>query len=264
MKDKQKKNRAQAPSTTNDQSSIPPLNRRQLARVGVGAPVLMSLFSRPVWGLACSPSGMMSGNVSGHDHDDCDGRGCTPGFWKNNLEAWSDTGYSPGMCDDDIGGGGKCKEWSTEGGSIFRVVFGFDPAISPPSDPYMPSVLTLLDVMLEHELAGSIGTYENHLVAALLNAAKAPFIYGATAKQIIDLGYAVETGELYEGVMISLDDLFALLVNMNEAGECFLNAHGDCAPGYVEYDGACIPCCKVGESFDFETGQCVQTSSDPE
>jgi len=64
-------------------------------------------------------------------------------------------------------------------------------------------------------------------------------------------------------VMISMDDFFALLVNMNEAGECFLNAHGECAPGYVEYEGACIPCCKVGESFDFDTGQCVQISSGP-
>lgn len=258
MKDKQQQDRSSAPKKAAEQINAPALSRRQLARVGVGAPVLISLFSRPAWGLACSPSGMMSGNVSGHEHSDCDGRGCTPGFWKNNLEAWSGTGYSAGVC-VETNGGGHCQEWNTQTGSVFRDVFGFDPAIAIET----PSELTLLDVMLEHELAGSIGTYENHLVAALLNAAKAPFIYGTTTDKIIALGQAVEMGTPYEGVMISIDDLFALLVNMNEAGECYLNAHGECAAGYVEYDGTCIPACKIGEHFDVETGQCVPISPDP-
>jgi len=229
------------------------ISRRKLAKAGVTAPIIMSLFSRPAWGVACSPSSLASGNASGRHQEDCD-NGCTPGFWKNNLLAWQGTGYSPGVC--VRWRNGKCKEWSTQGATTFQEVFGFAPSIANID----PSPLSLLDVMLGHEQAGSIGTYENHLVAALLNAAKAPYIYGATVDQIIALAHCVSTGLPYQGHSVSYQEVFDLLVRMNESGTCFLNAHGQCGPGYVEHEGQCIPCCRDGWQFDMNSGSCIKTT----
>lgn len=235
------------------------VSRRDVAKAGAAAPLLMSLFSRPAWGGGvCSVSSLASGNASGrHDDDECNGNGCTPGFWKNNLVAWLGTGYSPGtqVINED---GKATKEWTTEGATTFASVFGFPPVIGD-------NLTTLLDVMLEHELAGSTGTYENHLVAALLNAAKAPAIFGSTVTQIIEVAYAVRMGTPYQGRIITESEFHQLLANMNESGQCFLNAHGECAPGYVSHEGMCIPSCKQGERFDLNSNACVLlTNWDPD
>ncbi|MAZ86397.1 MAG: hypothetical protein CL693_02040 [Cellvibrionaceae bacterium] len=246
-------------SLETDNGAIQPddktLSRRGFTKVGVAAPVVMSLFSRPVWAGgsgACSPSSLASGNASGRHQQDCDGNGCTPGFWKNNLLAWQGTGYSPGVC--VRWRNGKCKEWSTTGATTFQDIFGFAPAIAVVD----PSPMTLLDVMLNHEQSGGEGTYENHLVAALLNAAKAPFIYGTTVDEIIELARCVELGLAYKGYQVTRQEVFDLFVRMNEAGTCFLNAHGQCAPGYVEHEGQCIPSCRDGWRFDMNSGQCIK------
>jgi nitrite reductase/ring-hydroxylating ferredoxin subunit len=228
------------------------VSRRSIAKAGVSAPILMSLFSRPAWGVACSPSSLASGNASGRHENDCDGNGCTPGFWKNNTAAWLGTGYSPGAC--TRWQGNQCKEWNTAGATKFFDVFLFHASI-PSSNP---AQVTLLEVMLEHEKAGNLGTYENHLVAALLNAAKAPFLYGTTVEQIIELARAVHNGTTYQGQMVSQSEYFSLLVRMNESGTCFLNAHGQCGSGYVEFEGQCIPCCSQGWRFDINSGSCIK------
>lgn len=235
-------------------SSSQGVSRRNLAKAGVSAPILMTLISRPAWGLACSPSSLASGNVSGHNDGECDGQGCTPGFWKNNLMAWEGTGFSPGVC--LRWHRGRCKEWNTNGATKFQDVFGFAPAIAGGTS----TMVSLLDVMVDHEKSGNLGTFEGHLVAALLNAAKAPYLFGATVDQIKLLAYSVNVGIPYEGVDVSMSDLFGMLVRMNESGSCFLNAHGECAPGYVEHEGKCIPCCKGGERFDTNSGTCVLES----
>lgn len=226
------------------------VSRRDVAKAGVAAPLLMSMFSRPAWGGGvCSVSSLASGNASGRHDDGCTGNGCTPGFWKNNLIAWQGTGYSPGS---KVKRKGKStREWTTGNATPFSIVFGFEPGIGGGDST------TLLDVLLEHELRGSTGTYENHLVAALLNAAKAPAIFGATVVQIVELAQAVRMGAPYQGRIIDERECFELLVKMNEAGDCFLNAHGQCAPGYVEYEGTCIPSCKYGERYDVNSNTCV-------
>jgi len=228
------------------------VSRRSIAKAGVSAPILMSLFSRPAWGVACSPSSLASGNASGRHENDCDGNGCTPGFWKNNTAAWAGTGCSPGTC--ITWGGNKCKEWNTTGATKFVDIFLFLSSIPSSS----PSDVTLLEVMLEHEKSGNLGTYENHLVAALLNAAKAPFMYGTTVEQVVELARAVHDGVAYQGQTVTQSECFDLLVRMNESGTCFLNAHGQCGPGYVEHDGQCIPCCSQGWRFDTNSGSCIK------
>lgn len=246
--------RTTASAESSGDSKASGISRRDLAKVGASAPILLSLFSRPAWGVACSPSSLASGNASGRHQEDCDGNGCTPGFWKNNLLAWQGTGISPGIC---VGWkNGRCKEWSTKDATIFEDVFGFPPSISGGST----TSISLLDVMLDHEQSGSVGTYENHLVAALLNAAKAPYIYGATVDEIVELARSVNFGTPYQGYSVTRQELFDLVVRMNEAGSCFLNAHGQCGPGYVEYEGQCIPCCRDGWRFDVSSGQCIKAS----
>lgn len=229
------------------------ITRRDVARAGTAAPLLMTLLSRPAWGGGvCTISALASGNASGRNERDCKGNGCTPGFWKNNLKAWQGTGFSPGR--QVTRNGKKVREWTTRGGTTFVSVFGFEPAIGTAGASGSPS---LIDVLLDHSMAGNLGTADCHLVAALLNAAKAPSIYGATTTQVIQLARAVHFGTPYEGRIIDQQEYFDLLSRMNEAGKCFLNAHGQCAPGYVEHDGRCIPSCKPGFRFDLNSNQCV-------
>ena len=65
--------------------SLPKLGRRKLLKGAVGsAPLLITLASRPAWGGNVCWSGIQSGNVSGHRHDECTG-GRTPGYYKVNV-----------------------------------------------------------------------------------------------------------------------------------------------------------------------------------
>lgn len=82
------------------------------------------------------------------------GEGCTPGFWKNHLDAW--TGYSPG--------------------ADFDATFGvdlFDPNI------------TLEDAVNRH--GGGVNALARHAVAALLNAAHPDVDSAFTAADVIEL-----------------------------------------------------------------------------
>lgn len=53
----------------------------------VSAPILMTVASRPVWGLNCGVSGQLSGNLS-HPEGDCGGEGCNSNFWVQNTHHW--------------------------------------------------------------------------------------------------------------------------------------------------------------------------------
>jgi hypothetical protein len=65
--------------------SLPKLGRRKLLKGAAGAaPLLITLASRPAWGGTVCWSGIQSGNVSGHRHDECTG-GRTPGYYKVNV-----------------------------------------------------------------------------------------------------------------------------------------------------------------------------------
>ena len=78
--------------------------RRQLARLAVGAPVLMTLASRPVLAGQCL-SNMMSGNLSNPNRGNC-ARGRSPGGWGQpggqvlgytTAGAWTKAGFSMGV-----------------------------------------------------------------------------------------------------------------------------------------------------------------------
>lgn len=90
--------------TTIDKSSVGNSRRRFVKGTLAAAPVLMTVVSRPVWGNACAPSGMVSGNLSspGADAVDCS-TGLPPndyvefvnGVYELNLSNW------PAIIDED-------------------------------------------------------------------------------------------------------------------------------------------------------------------
>jgi len=240
-----------------DSSNAIDKSRRKFTTAGLTSPVIMSLFSQPAWSaVACSPSGLVSGNVSGQGAEPIDctgrGRGCTPGFWKNNPAAWiTATQFIPGQCVEWQGQG--CKQWNTGSGTKFIDVFGIPSVMDVVSgDGSVENPKSMLAVMLDHEEAGNIGTFENHLVAAVLNADASPEIYGTTVQSILEALAAMDAGQ------ISFGDLFDTLVAMNEAGSCYLNANGFCSDGMVSNElGECIASCEGGQRYDYCTETCV-------
>lgn len=243
-------------------------SRRRFATATMAAPIVSTLISRPVWGMSCQPTGMLSGDLS-HPHDDqCTG-GCTPGYWKNNVEVWDDThvfmlpdgtSLSSGQCDTtEMTGSGKCKQWDSSSGTLWMAVFGFPASIADAGDPPISSP-TLLEVMLYHNLTGWEGTYENHVVAALLN-----YFYKNE-----DVTTFICLVKYYGGVVdncngvaptMTKQEFFNKLVEMNESG-CFMDAFGYCSDDvFVTKENKCIPACPDGCKYDQKELKCVAKNS---
>lgn len=94
----------EAPMGKQQKESSSGLSRRQFSRLG--APVLLTLASRPVFGGNCL-SNMLSGNLSDPGRGEC-GPGWSPGGWRNpvgqvggmdTLDAWLAAGYFYGNFD---------------------------------------------------------------------------------------------------------------------------------------------------------------------
>jgi hypothetical protein len=82
------------------------------------------------------------------------GEGCTPGYWKNHLEDWGPSGYSPG--------------------DIFDLVFGTS---------YFSPTYTLDDAV--NQGGGGVNRLARHGTAALLNAAHPGVNYPYSVAQVI-------------------------------------------------------------------------------
>ncbi|MBQ0720361.1 MAG: hypothetical protein KBT88_02455 [Gammaproteobacteria bacterium] len=235
--------------------------RRGFTTAAMASPVLMSLLSKPAWsGVACSISGLTSGNVSspGGLPAPCsgDGMGCTPGYWKNNPEAWFiNTSYSPGTCKTYKGGSSNCSEWNPGTGDKFSVVFGCSPLIGD-GDTTLMDILQLGVKDNGNVVADVNHAMQAHWVAALLNASVAPLAYGSNAQQIIDVVCAVAYGQPINNVVITIEELHATLELMNERG-CLLNAHGFCEKNHVNnLEGQCIPSCVGNTQWDVNNRDC--------
>ncbi len=94
--------------------------RRRLTTAGLGAPILMTLVSKPALAGNCL-SNMMSGNLSDPNRGECQS-GWSPGGWGNpggkvgsysTLEAWRVIGYHYGD-----GNGGNPNGYN--GGTLFK------------------------------------------------------------------------------------------------------------------------------------------------
>lgn len=88
------KNGADEAATPADQAGDTPqasetggATRRRLLKGGlIGAPVILTQYGRPAWAGGCSESAMASENMS--DIVDCEGEGCSKGFWKKHTHLW--------------------------------------------------------------------------------------------------------------------------------------------------------------------------------
>lgn len=245
----------QPESTDNPQAKAPaePLNhaRRRLSKVALATPVIASLAARPA--LACSVSGFMSGNTSpGREDPRCEGYGCTPGFWKNNPEAWRV--YSPGNC-SQWNGGGKCQAWTSASGTrLSDILTCGNPFIRVNPSEY------LLDIMLK-AIGGNGNNISTeyadvcHYIAAILNAAASEVSYGSSVAEIqAGLCKAATDGKVNYYTTV-------LLAGLNERG-CVFNAHGDCEQNFVAHSsGGCIPACPAGQTYNELTLRCEATTT---
>ncbi len=146
--------------------------RRHLAKLGLGAPILATLASRPVFAGQCL-SNMMSGNLSDPTRGTCS-KGWSPGGWGqpggqihtySDATAWGIAGFSPSSL------------LSTMPGALIKEVFPAATTIIGSLNPPYASTLT------------------RHFVTAYLNAAlsdnDSTFQYILTRQQVLDLATGV-------------------------------------------------------------------------
>lgn len=137
-------------------------SRRNFTKSGLlASPVLMTVVSRPVFGVGCL-SNMLSGNLSDPDRGECN-LGLSPGYWKEHPEAWPITaGFMsdnsvPTSCGDCTSNDKGTKSWDCSGGALFNDYF-----TDGPQDQLDRSM---------HELICTETTEDTfHIIAALLNA----------------------------------------------------------------------------------------------
>lgn len=244
----------ESPTSIREDKTIEPVSqgRRRLSKAALAAPVVASLAARPA--LACSVSGFLSGNTSpGRTPYTCEGYGCTPGFWKNNPEAWFRTGiYSAGHCKTLLKSG-ICKEWVIGGTTLADIL----PTTC--SNPFaVGSGEYLLHILLKSVSGDVVTEYADlcHYIAAILNAASTP-AYGSTVKEIQDgLCKASASGQVNYYTTV-------LLARLNERG-CVYDAKGACEKGFVLNNGTppqCIPACPTGYTFDPNSAQCIPSNN---
>ena len=162
-------------------------SRRKFAKVGVAAPVIMTLASKPVFGAQCL-SQMMSGNVS-QQGDSCS-LGWSPGGWCNEggtvngvsiSQAWSDAGFTMGT-KNCSGGSGQGNGNCTYDGTGSKVT---DTPFSAPAG--YPADISILEVITDPAINQEL----RHCLTAYLNACLsenvANFDYILTKSQVLDL-----------------------------------------------------------------------------
>ncbi len=165
-------------------------SRRRFSGLGLSAPVVLSLVSRPVLGANCL-SNMLSGNLSDPDRGTCS-LGTSPGGWKNpggrilgysTLEAWAAAGYSYGTLKPGSPKGGvKASQWDSYTGGATTKAY-----------PFGILLKNAEDVPLREYLNGPPkGDENNAIIVAYLNAklsavSGSTFHYILTPEQVIGL-----------------------------------------------------------------------------
>lgn len=163
--------------------------RRRLAKFAVGAPVLVTLASRPVFAGQCL-SNMMSGNLSpGHVNGKCS-TGWSPGGWGepggtvhtySTVGAWSAVNLAYGTYQSSCGFENK-YDCYTGGATLASVPGGLN-------KDGMPNTTLLRAVLCidpdAHQLTRHlVCAYLNALLGALLGSS---FHYVLTPQQVLDL-----------------------------------------------------------------------------
>ena len=160
--------------------------RRQLAKLGFGAPVLATLASRPVFAGQCL-SNMMSGNLSNPNRGNC-AKGWSPGGWGQpggnvhiytTVGAWAAIGLPYGT----LKSGGQANKYEDyTGGATLNDVHGALNKNSLPTSTLLRAVLT----------TPQLGQVTRHFVCAYLNAklsglSGSTFMSILTTQQVLDM-----------------------------------------------------------------------------
>ena len=166
--------------------------RRQLAKLGFGAPVLATLASRPVFAGQCL-SNMMSGNLSNPNRGNCS-KGWSPGGWGQpggNVHTYSTLGAwtAIGLLYGTLKPGGKANQYADyTGGATLASVPGVLNKNGIPSTTLLREVLT----------TPQLGQVTRHFVCAYLNAllsglGGSTFTYILTTQQVLDMAAGIIT-----------------------------------------------------------------------
>ena len=169
--------------------------RRRFAKFAVGAPVLVTLASRPVFGAPCL-SNMLSGNLSDPNRGQCS-TGDSPGGWGQpggniqnyrTIAAWDVVGLSYGTYDPPLSknskrnSGGENQSANYKDGSTLSNI---PAALNKGS---LAANTPLRDILIEPQL----NQLTRHLVCAYLNArlsalTNSSLHYVLTPGQVVDL-----------------------------------------------------------------------------
>ena len=150
--------------------------RRQLSKLGLGAPVLATLASRPVFAGQCL-SNMMSGNLSNPNRGNC-AKGWSPGGWGQpggNVHTYSTIGA-----------------WTAIGLNYNTATMANVPSIL--NKDGVPTT-TLLKTLL---MVPQTGQLTRHFVCAYFNAklsglSGSTFMYILTTQQVLDMAAGIIT-----------------------------------------------------------------------
>lgn len=181
-------------TTENNTSENIDSKRRGFTKLGVTAPVLMTLASKPVLGANCL-SDAMSGNLSDHARESCE-PGFSPGGWKTigGEPEWGPTGYVYGVYDEKAKYTKSNETTATEecdankknefecyvgGSTLGDTALG---SLFPPS--YGGESL----VKLLWEFNGAAASPPlGHYISAYLNARYTGINYALTVQQVLDM-----------------------------------------------------------------------------
>lgn len=123
----------------------------------------------------------------------CGCEGCTPGFWKNHLDAW--VGYTPNTLFSSV-----------FDSVVIEINLGGQNSVTDP---------TLLEAL--NATGGGVNALARHAVAALLNAAHPDISYPRTEVQVIDEVVAA----ILSGDEDEIEDLKDTLDDWNNLGCTF-------------------------------------------
>lgn len=187
-------------------------DRRNFAKIGLAAPVLLSMVNRTAWASpACAPSAFMSATIASLSPSQIDcgqGVGRSPGYWKNHPNAWP----APYFPDPKKASSKECSFYPNtqgdgqsykDGGSVpnhtyCRSTSKFNEVFNCLGTSPYPGNWTLMEVLRNGNGSAGMQNVEFHAVAALLNAASGQANYNLGVAQVIDIFCDLIAGGCHE------------------------------------------------------------------
>lgn len=162
-----------------------PVGRRNfLKKAAIGAPIVLASSSRPAWGMPDCLSGIMSGNLSNHEHTCKLSGGLSHGHWKNH--------YVTGNEQSSRRGGSSVPDSSKK--DHYFIKYGQSYTYSNSSH----KTETVFDGSTYQTLLESGTRYQREIVTALLNADTGANSYPYSVSDILEIHSLVIAGDITE------------------------------------------------------------------